>query len=81
MERQIQEAKFKDVLKTLQGKTKNPVWTKDFLGRKVFVGDSVVTTYSKNDLHLVYVSRVTPKGIRDAGNNFHASDSICKINP
>ena len=81
MEKQIKEAKFKDVLKTIQGKTKNPVWTKDFLGRKVFVGDLVATTYSSKDLYSVTVSRVTPKGIRDAANNFHASKTICKINP
>ncbi len=81
MEKQIQEATFKDVLKTIQGKTKNPVWTKDFTGNKVFVGDRVVFSESfKSALRIGVVSRVTPKGARDERGFFYLSNSIFKIN-
>jgi len=80
MEKQIQEAKFKDILKTIQGKTRNPVWTKDFLGNKVFVGDKVIFSESfKSSLRAGIVSKVTPKGARDERGLFYLSNAIYKI--
>ena len=80
MEEKIKEAKFEDVLKTVQGKTRNPIWTKDFIGNKVFVGDKVVFSESfKSSLHAGTVSRVTPKGVRDERGFFYLSNAIYKI--
>ena len=77
---EIKDFKVSDVIKTIAGTTKNPVFTKDFLGRKVFVGDFVATTcYQEVTLLKLEVIRVTPKGIRDKNGKFHPAASICKI--
>ena len=81
MDQRIKDASLKEVFATVQGKTKNPLWTKDFLGNKVFVGDKVILSEScYSGLTTGLVSRVTPKGVRIENKGFYLSKAFCKIN-
>lgn len=60
-----------DLLKQAQGK--GAVFTRDFKGRVVIPGCTVITTNNYCELFTIVVDRVTPKGVKDKnGRLFHS---------
>lgn len=66
-----------DLLKHYAGK--KVVFTKDFKGRVVIPGNTVITTNQHCTLFTVVVDRVTPKGIKDANGRFYHSSRIYRL--
>lgn len=84
MEKELRNASLKDLYETFNGTAKNPVFGRDFIGRKVFVGDKVALSNGDYaSLNVGIVEKITPKGIRanfPKPGSFYLSTNFAKIN-
>lgn len=73
----LKTLKPEDLLKQQRGG--KAVFTRDFKGRVVVKGNTVITTNSYHELFTVVVDKVTPKGIKTASGRLYHSKSIYRL--